>query len=404
MFKSIGLNIDRPETFFVQQGKITKIVNFKPNEALEMLLEAAGVAYFREVAGQTQGELDEKTGRLAITEERMNATFGPKLAQLERDKKKLHEFEALKSEIDSLGNLLSRLIKYNTAKNLTQLTRQLHSKQQQAVELKVHLKELEAQRESILYEARSRVSLGEEGDGAAASMLEELKEKKTRLVTSRANFEKESTELKFQDETFNQKNGQLSKLEKDRAAFQSTFTSVSASHRQLQSQQEVLEQKLQSADEEINNIQIQSVSNGSAAEASAPIQARLDKCKDRLFTIDQKEKERSQQLVRWHQEIKERNAEAQQDKKHKADKQAEIKKLAAELEGLQGKIEKFQMVETAVKETERQLSKLTSEEREAQAKLAERRLRPEDFELSYRVGFLLTTEPIFWIRSKPGAR
>src|SRR3990167_491123 len=50
MFKSIGLNIDRPETFFVQQGKITKIVNFKPTEALEMLLEAAGVAYYREVA------------------------------------------------------------------------------------------------------------------------------------------------------------------------------------------------------------------------------------------------------------------------------------------------------------------------------------------------------------------
>lgn len=382
MFKSIGLNIDRPETFFVQQGKITKIVNFKPNEALEMLLEAAGVAYFREVAGQTKGELDEKTDRLAITEERMNATFGPKLAQLERDKKKLHEFEALKSEIDSLSNLYTRLIKYNTAKNLTQLTKQLQSKQQQAVQLKIHLKELEAEKDSIAQEARSRDSMNPEG-GEAAKVLEDKKEK---VKVARANFEKETTELKLQEEAFEQKNKQHSKLEKDRSALQSSLTSSSTTHKQLLSQQEVLEQKLQSAEEEINNIQIQSATNSSAAEASAPIQARLDKCKDRLFALDQKDKERTQQLSRWTQETKDRRLEAAQDLKHQQAKAAEIAQLAAELSALSPKLAKLQHLETQTKETDRQLVKLTAEEREAQRLLVERRIRAEDFELSYRVG------------------
>lgn len=385
MFKSIGLNIDRPETFFVQQGKITKIVNFKPTEALEMLLEAAGVAYYREVAHQTKGALVEKNGRLALTEERMNATFGPKIAQLERDRRKLHEFEALKLEIDSIGNQLGRLLKYNSAKSLTNFTKQLQAKQVQSVQLKGHLRDLETEKDSILQECRKKDSGLTESDEATLATQTRLKDRKEKFDSAKLNFEKESTEHKYQEEMFSQKSTQLSQLEEERTALVAEMARVSDSHKQVENQRQTLEQKLQSAEEEMRNIEINSTANSSATEAAVPIQGRLDKCKERQFHLEQKEKERKEQEQRWTQEIKERKSEVQNELKQKADTDQEIKKLEQELESLKSKAEKFKLVQISVKEAEHAISKLMSEEREAQSKLAEKRIRPEDFELSYRV-------------------
>lgn len=116
MFKSIGLNIDHPETFFVQQGRITQIVSFKPLELLEMLMECAGVALFHEIADNTKETMREKSEKLEITQQRMKLNFGPRLKLMEKERAKLAEHEALRIELNKKRAIEDRLRKYQAHK------------------------------------------------------------------------------------------------------------------------------------------------------------------------------------------------------------------------------------------------------------------------------------------------
>lgn len=47
LFQSVQLNINNPN-FLIMQGKITKVLNMKPEEILSMIEEAAGTRMFEE--------------------------------------------------------------------------------------------------------------------------------------------------------------------------------------------------------------------------------------------------------------------------------------------------------------------------------------------------------------------
>lgn len=98
MFKSVGLNIDNPETFFVRQGRITKIVNFKPSDLREMLEEAAGISYYKEVSAGCIRIMDRKGREHRHQEERMLENLGPKLTMLERQQKLEDQYRKLLEE------------------------------------------------------------------------------------------------------------------------------------------------------------------------------------------------------------------------------------------------------------------------------------------------------------------
>jgi structural maintenance of chromosome 2 len=118
MFKSIGLNIDHPETFFVQQGRITQIVSFKPLEILDMLMESAGVALFHEIADNTKVVLKDKTDKLEITQQRMKLNFGPRIKLMDKERAKLAEHQSLKAEMDNRKLLEGKIKKYLAQRTL----------------------------------------------------------------------------------------------------------------------------------------------------------------------------------------------------------------------------------------------------------------------------------------------
>lgn len=109
MFKSVGLNIDNPETFFVRQGRITKIVNFKPSDLRDMLEEAAGISYYKEVADGCVQVMTRKGREHKLQEERMYETLGPKIAMLERQKELERKYNHLKAESETLTRELDQM-------------------------------------------------------------------------------------------------------------------------------------------------------------------------------------------------------------------------------------------------------------------------------------------------------
>jgi chromosome segregation ATPase len=105
MFKSVGLNIDNPETFFVRQGRITKIVNFKASDLKEMLEEAAGISYYKEVSAGCIKVMDRKGREHRNQESRMIENLAPKIAMLERQKKIEEEYKSLNQKLEQVKKL-----------------------------------------------------------------------------------------------------------------------------------------------------------------------------------------------------------------------------------------------------------------------------------------------------------
>lgn len=68
LFKSIGLNIDNPATFFVQQGRVASIVNFKPKQLLEFLEESAGTAFYSSIKKSCLDTIETKREKVIAAE------------------------------------------------------------------------------------------------------------------------------------------------------------------------------------------------------------------------------------------------------------------------------------------------------------------------------------------------
>ena len=99
IFKSIGLNIDNYNTFFVQQGRITSIVNFKPRELMSFLEETAGIHYYNVVKRDCERTIVRKEDKLKNVTDTIEKDIRPELANLEKEKEISSEFHENKQNL-----------------------------------------------------------------------------------------------------------------------------------------------------------------------------------------------------------------------------------------------------------------------------------------------------------------
>jgi structural maintenance of chromosome 2 len=105
IFKSIGLNIDNYNTFFVQQGRIMSIVNFHPKELMGFIEETAGVSYYNQVKENCIHTLEKKDEKL----KRINEVFDGEMREdLERYEKDVEHMRAFKRNEAELKKVVSQ--------------------------------------------------------------------------------------------------------------------------------------------------------------------------------------------------------------------------------------------------------------------------------------------------------
>jgi structural maintenance of chromosome 2 len=102
LFHSCQLNISNPH-FLIMQGRITKVLNMKPNEILAMIEEATGVSMYNEKKKFTQTTIEKKESHLRAIDTLINETILPKLEQLRREHAVLLDYQSLVSELEKLS-------------------------------------------------------------------------------------------------------------------------------------------------------------------------------------------------------------------------------------------------------------------------------------------------------------
>lgn len=85
MFRSVQLNIDNPH-FLVAQGRITKIINLKPQELIGMLEETAGTSLYNEKKRDAQRTIEKKEEKLRQVQDLIDTEIRPQMDKLVKEK------------------------------------------------------------------------------------------------------------------------------------------------------------------------------------------------------------------------------------------------------------------------------------------------------------------------------
>lgn len=115
MFQGVQLNINNPN-FLIMQGRITKVLNMRPQEILGMIEEAAGTKMFESQKDRARKTMGKKEKRVNEINEQIREEIAPKLNKLRGEKKVYIEFTKAEKELEKIGRVL-RAWEYSEAQN-----------------------------------------------------------------------------------------------------------------------------------------------------------------------------------------------------------------------------------------------------------------------------------------------
>ena len=105
LFQGVQLNINNPN-FLIMQGRITKVLNMRPQEILGMVEEAAGTRMFEERKDKAKKTMDKKEKRVDEINALLAEEIIPKLDTLRAEKRAFLQWQKACSELERIGRLL----------------------------------------------------------------------------------------------------------------------------------------------------------------------------------------------------------------------------------------------------------------------------------------------------------
>lgn len=105
LFQSVQLNINNPN-FLIMQGRITKVLNMRPQEILGMIEEAAGTRMFEERKDKAKKTMAKKDKRVKELTSLLTDEIVPKLDRLRAEKRSFIQYQKTCSELEKVGRVL----------------------------------------------------------------------------------------------------------------------------------------------------------------------------------------------------------------------------------------------------------------------------------------------------------
>ncbi|CDO93965.1 unnamed protein product [Kluyveromyces dobzhanskii CBS 2104] len=101
LFQSVQLNINNPN-FLIMQGKITKVLNMKPQEILSLIEEAAGTRMFEDRREKAERTMAKKETKLQEIRTLLTEEIEPKLEKFRNEKRTYLEFQETQSDLENV--------------------------------------------------------------------------------------------------------------------------------------------------------------------------------------------------------------------------------------------------------------------------------------------------------------
>ncbi|XP_046391421.1 structural maintenance of chromosomes protein 2 [Ischnura elegans] len=104
LFRSVQLNVNNPH-FLIMQGRITKVLNMKPEEILSMIEEATGTMMYKTKREHAQRTIQKKEAKLQEIKTLIEEEICPKLEKLKEERGHYLEFQKVQRELEHLTRL-----------------------------------------------------------------------------------------------------------------------------------------------------------------------------------------------------------------------------------------------------------------------------------------------------------
>lgn len=136
LFHSVSLNVNNPH-FLIMQGRITKVINMKPQETLSMIEEAAGTRMYENKKAIALKTLEKKQNKVDEINRLLSEEITPTLEKLQKERANYMLWVSNNNEIE-------RLQRFCIAYEYVQVKSRLENKNQQLEEMEEKLGSLVA--------------------------------------------------------------------------------------------------------------------------------------------------------------------------------------------------------------------------------------------------------------------
>ncbi|KAI0919976.1 hypothetical protein AcV5_001907 [Taiwanofungus camphoratus] len=339
LFQSVQLNINNPN-FFIMQGRITKVLNMRPQEILGMVEEAAGTRMFEERKEKAKKTMGKKEKRVQEITSLLAEEITPKLDTLRAEKRSFLQWQKACSELERIGRVLRAWEWTEGRERVARKEAEVEAKEKEMVRVRKDKEkcvkeidaaendaaEVEAQREKELRKGGKFKKLQDEVaelEKVLVKIRTQVEIKRGTITDEETKVEDLETELKELEENLTQKRLQVEKL--------------TASHGVVKDKHTALQTELSNAEELLQTL-LTGLSSSGASNTGGGYMGQLADAKARLAQASTEEEQSRVKLGMSQNELKALEARWKEVEREAGEGKKNLQAMRAEVDSLKKKL------------------------------------------------------------------
>eukprot|EP00931_Biecheleriopsis_adriatica_P099773 TRINITY_DN744_c0_g2_i1.p1 TRINITY_DN744_c0_g2~~TRINITY_DN744_c0_g2_i1.p1 ORF type:complete len:1210 (-),score=407.19 TRINITY_DN744_c0_g2_i1:340-3969(-) len=214
LFHSVSLNVNNPH-FLIMQGRITKVINMKPQETLSMIEEAAGTRMYENKKAGALKTLEKKQNKVDEINRLLSEEITPTLEKLQKERANYMLWVSNNNEIE-------RLQRFCVAYEYVQVKSRLENKNQQLEEMEENLKQLvdainslTARDSAVQKEIKERTASRDKARGQELKKLEDEHTKLSKdIAATESKLKNRQSDLESEQKNQKQSSSTMGELRK----------------------------------------------------------------------------------------------------------------------------------------------------------------------------------------------
>ncbi|KAI0264934.1 condensin complex subunit SMC2 [Gloeopeniophorella convolvens] len=369
LFQGVQLNINNPN-FLIMQGRITKVLNMRPQEILGMVEEAAGTRMFEERKDKAKKTMGKKEKRVDEITALLTEEITPKLDTLRAERRAFVQYQKASTELERLARVL----------RAHEWTEQRSRAERKAAQIAEHEHEIaqtrsgkeRAARETASAE-KSRTEVQAQRDrelkkgGRVPRMEEEVKELEKVLIKLRTQAEIKEGTIADEERGREESVRELSELEAARAEKKLQVDAVTAQFNGVKEKHTTTQTALTSAEDLLQTL-LTGLAGTSAQTGGGGYMGQLADARARLAQAAAEEEQARVRLDMSRRELAELEKRWKAVEREAGQGERDIKRVQAEVEALRKKVdatgwsaEKEQASEAALRKAKEDVARSTQE-------------------------------------------
>ncbi|POV95160.1 hypothetical protein PSHT_15817 [Puccinia striiformis] len=349
LFQSVQLNINNPN-FLIMQGKITKVLNMKPQEILGMIEEAAGTSMFEERKERAVKTMAKKDKKMEEIQELLREEIEPKLNRLREEKRTYLAYQQNEAQLEILARLCLAWDHFQANRKLQDILAQIESKNQEIHQVETDQDRLNKEIRTIDEES-VRINRKMEQESKKGGKVEKLEKTLTGLSTdvARLNTQVELSQKTWAEEQTKVK--ELAKAEKELTAVleakKAQATDLNSQYAQLKAEFDNSTLELKKAEELLQTLVTGLTNDDSEGANAGGYMGQLAHAKQQVADLASEAEQARVKMGHLNKELKEKEPKAKKLEKEGGGAAFELQKAQAEKKQLEQTLEKIDWDENA---------------------------------------------------------